>query len=131
MNMPRARCLAGLAGAIAWSVVLSEVTNADAIPDAVTASPEIYKVLAENAQLRVIEAEWQPGARDEFHAHTGARAILYANDCKLRVYLSDGTARHASPRGGRARVSETPVVSHSVENVGEEPCKMWIVESRL
>ena len=29
MNMPRARCLAGLAGAIAWSVVLSEVTYID------------------------------------------------------------------------------------------------------
>ena len=47
---------------------------AQAFPHSLVASPDIYKVIAENAQYRVIEVNWQPGQRDVMHSHP-ARAI--------------------------------------------------------
>lgn len=34
---------------------------ADEVPPSYTASPEVYKVLAENDEMRVVLATWQPG----------------------------------------------------------------------
>ncbi len=37
---------------------------AQTVPHSLIASPEIYKVIAENEQYRVIEVTWKPGQRD-------------------------------------------------------------------
>ena len=42
---------------------------ADTAPRSATASPDVYKVLAEDKEMRVILATWQPGQRDQWHAH--------------------------------------------------------------
>ncbi len=102
---------------------------AENAPSAPEASPDVYKVLSESDQMRVIEATWNPGQRDKFHSHPGNRASIYITDCKLRLSKPDGTYRDASPKKGKARArSNKPVKSHSAQNIGNEVCKIILVE---
>ncbi len=102
---------------------------AEDTPSGPEASPEVYKVLAENDQMVVIEATWKPGQKDEMHSHLGDRASIYLTDCTLRLTNPDGTYRDASPKGGTARVrSGKPVAAHTAHNTGDQECKIIIVE---
>ena len=102
---------------------------AEDAPPAPVAAPQVYKIIAENDQFRVIEATWQPGQEDNFHSHPGDRVALYQMDCKLRATMPDGTSREASPKGGTARISKVkPVSSHKVKNIGDKACVIRIVE---
>ncbi len=56
---------------------------AECAPTAPEASPDIYTILAENDQFRVIEAIWQPVQEDNFHSHPADRVSLYQTNCKL------------------------------------------------
>ena len=101
----------------------------DTAPPAHVASPEVYRILAENDQFRVIEATWQPGQEDDYHSHTPDRVSLYQTDCKLRLTNSDGSSRVAEPRAGTAKArSGKPVKSHKAKNLGDEICIIRIVE---
>ena len=62
----------------------------DTAPPANVASPDVYKVLAENDQFRVLEATWQPGQEDNYHSHPADRVSLYRTDCTLRLTSIDG-----------------------------------------
>ena len=37
--------------------------------DAVAVNPDIYKVLFENEEIRVLELTWEPGEREAMHSH--------------------------------------------------------------
>jgi len=101
----------------------------DDAPTAPDASPDIYKVLAENAQFRVIEATWQPGQEDNFHSHPADRVSLYQTNCKLQLTNSDGTNRVGNPKAGTAKArTGKPVKSHKAKNIGDGICIIRIVE---
>ena len=40
-----------------------------AIPDAVSAAPDIYQVLRENDRIRVLDVRLKPGASSPMHSH--------------------------------------------------------------
>lgn len=99
------------------------------VPSAPEISPDVYKVLAENDQWRVIEATWQPGQEDNFHYHPADRVSLYITDCKLRLSKPDGTYRDANPKAGTAKArTGKPVKSHKAKNIGDKVCTLRIVE---
>jgi hypothetical protein len=98
-------------------------------PPAHEASPEIYKILAENDQFRVIEAIWQPGQEDNFHSHPADRVSLYQTNCTLQLTNSDSTSRIGKPKAGTAKVrTGKPVKSHKAKNIGDQVCVIRIVE---
>lgn len=102
---------------------------AEDVPSAPVASPDVYKVIAENDQFRVIEATWQPGQEDNFHSHPADRVSLYQTDCKLRLTKADGTYRDAKPKAGTAKArTGKPVKSHKAKNIGDNVCVIRIVE---
>ena len=98
-------------------------------PVASKASPDVYKVIAENNQFRVLEATWKPGQKDNFHSHPPDRVSLIHTNCKLRFTKPDGTYRDGSPKAGKA-IARTgkPVGSHSAQNIGDKICVIRIVE---
>lgn len=102
---------------------------AENAPPAPEASPDVYKVLAENDQWRVLEATWQPGQEDDLHSHPADRVSLFLTDCRLRLSKPDGTFRDATPKAGtaKARTGE-PVRAHKAKNIGDKVCVMNIVE---
>jgi hypothetical protein len=115
---------------LALSMVFSTTVSADEnAPTAPEASPDIYKILAENEQWRVIQATWQPGQEDNLHSHPADRVSLFTTDCMLRLTKPDGTFRDATPKAGtaKARTGE-PVKAHTAKNMGDKACVMTIVE---
>ena len=98
-------------------------------PSGPKAAPDVYKILAENAQWRVIEGTWQPGQEDNFHSHPADRVSLIRTDCKLHISKPDGTFRVAAPKAGRVIVrTGKPVASHKAKNIGQSVCIVRIVE---
>jgi len=104
---------------------------AQAEPRSFKASPEVYKVLAENEQYRIIEATWKPGQRDAWHSHGKVVATynLSSAGCTFRLHTPDGKFAERKTRAGMARIS-TGAPSHYFENIGKTECKTILFESK-
>lgn len=99
------------------------------IPSAPEASPDVYKIIAENEQFRVIEATWKPGQEDNYHYHPADRVSLYPINCKLRLSKPDGSYKDVTPKAGSAKVrTGKPVTSHKAKNIGDKTCVLRIIE---
>jgi hypothetical protein len=115
--------------ALASSLVGAAVAFGEGVPSAPEASPDVYKVLAENDQFRVIKATWQPGQEDNFHSHPADRVAIPETDCQLRLSKPDGSYRDATPKAGKAIVrSGKPVKSHKAKNTGDNVCVILMIE---
>ena len=102
---------------------------AEDAPDAATASPEVYKIIGENDQWRVLEATWQPGQEDNFHSHPADRVSLIQTDCKLQFTMPDGTTQVREPKAKGVTVrTGKPMPSHKAMNIGDDVCVIRIVE---
>lgn len=118
------------------SVMTATVCTAFCIPFAAQAeevlpsyqtSPEIYKVIAENDEMRVILATWPAGFRDKIHSHPKSHAAYSLTDCHRKLHKPDGTVDDKELKAGSARIA-APVKAHSFENVGTKACQMVLVE---
>ena len=123
-------CLtASLSIVIAGGLAVPASALADDAPSADKASPEIYKLLAENDQFRVILATQKPGQRDAQHSHLVA--VHYRmTDCKFRVYGPDGKAMNEGEVKAGSVLLGKAVSSHSFENIGTSDCVNLIAERK-
>ena len=129
MELSVRRTWATLAGASVIALLLlgaAASASAQPQPRSFVASPDIYKVIAQNEQYKVIEVVWKPGQRDVLHSHP-ASAVYYLNDCSLRVHRQDGSAMEAKPKAGAAIV-QSPIAGHVLENIGAADCKLIMFE---
>ncbi len=118
-----------IALAFASSLAFAAPVAAQQEPPSYQASPDIYKVIAENEHFRVIQAHWKPGERDAWHSHAGPGVLYWLTDCNSRNYSPNGKFREGTSKKGS--VGFFPVVtSHSVENTGASDCEMVIVEPK-
>jgi beta-alanine degradation protein BauB len=125
----RKQAYPAIALAFASSLALAAPAAAQQEAPSYQASPDIYKVIAENEHFRVIEAHWKPGQRDAWHSHAGPGVLYRLTDCDSRNYLPNGKILEGSSKKGS--VGFFPVVaSHSVENTGASDCEMVIVEPK-
>jgi hypothetical protein len=106
----------------------ASVAYAQEVPESHVASPEIYKILAEDEKFRIIEATWRPGQRDVWHSHPTAYQY-HVNDCAIRITMRDGSSRVANPKSGTSRIAE-PVESHFAENIGTSDCTIVFFEPK-
>lgn len=100
--------------------------QAQPLPRSFVASPDIYKVLAQNEQFKVIAVTWQPGQKDVLHSHP-ANGVYYLTDCSIRIHAPDGTFRDAQPKAGFAVVQQ-PIPGHVLENTGKSECRLVMFE---
>lgn len=128
MSTPRRNSLARatLVIPLALAALTAGPVLAQVIPRSFEASPDIYKVVAENGQYRVIAVTWKPGQRDQMHSHP-ANAVYYLTDCSVRVHMPDGSFRDYKPRAGAAFV-QAPIPGHILENTGTSECKIVMFE---
>lgn len=110
------------------ALALPGAAMAQAQPRSFEASPEIYKVIAQNADYKVIEVTWKPGQKDQLHSHPAA-AVYHLTDCMLRGTLPDGKSGEARPRAGMATV-QAAILGHTVENIGTTDCKLIMFEPK-
>lgn len=96
------------------------------LPRSFAVSPDIYKLVAQNDQYKVIAVTWKPGQKDVLHSHP-ANAVYYLTDCTLRIHAQDGSFRDAKPKAGAAIV-QAPIPGHVLENIGATDCRLVMFE---
>ena len=94
-------------------------------PDMV--SPDVYKVLLENEDVKVLEAVFAPGQSDNMHDHNPMTAYVLEGG-KAQITLPDGTVNEREIPSG-ASVYANKGQRHKVKNIGENPMKIILVES--
>lgn len=112
--------------ALSLSLLTLASAHAQQPPRSFVASPDIYKVLAENEQYKVIAVTWKPGQKDVLHSHP-ANAVYYLTDCSLRIQAQDGSFREVKPKAGAAIV-QASIAGHVLENVGLTECRLIMFE---
>jgi hypothetical protein len=120
-----------LATAIGFGLVAGVTTGASAQQAEPTykADPEVYKVIFEDENFRVIEAFRKKGVHDKPHSHPLPSVVYYVTDCTTKQYNPDGKTTDNVRKAGTAGAAPvTP--SHSAENTGDADCKQIFVEKK-
>jgi hypothetical protein len=95
--------------------------------DPVKVAPDIYKVLLENDQVRVLEIRMKPGGKSPMHSHPAF--IIYSfTDSKTRFTTPEGKTNEMEIKAGEAAWSEA--VTHAVENVGRTQSYVLNIEMK-
>lgn len=94
--------------------------------DPVTVSPESFRVLLDNDQVRVVEYVLQPGQRDAWHTHP-PKVSYVVDGGTLRITTEDGQSFLTEEQSGSA-VWMDALGLHFAENVGETPVRIVLVE---
>jgi beta-alanine degradation protein BauB len=84
--------------------------------DPVKTSPNYYKVLLENDQVRVLEYRLKPGEKEPMHSHP-AGVVYVLSDAKAKFTYPDGRTEEKSASAGETIWREP--TTHAVENVGD------------
>ena len=91
--------------------------------------PSVYKVIFEDANFRVIEANRGPGVKDKPHGHPLPSIVYSVTDCKTKLTGADGKTRENISKAGTA--SAVPIIpSHTAENIDKTNCKQVFVEKK-
>lgn len=93
--------------------------------DALKADPAHYKVVFENASVRVLRINYAVGAKSNVHQHPDA-IVIPMTDAKVRFTMPDGKAEDRDLAAGLAMY--TPAVTHTPENIGKGPIEGLLVE---
>ena len=107
------------------------IAAAQEAPRSFVASPDIYRVVAGNEQLRLVLVlvSWGPGQRDKPHSHPPYVAYLLT-DCSLRFTTADGQSTDVQGSAGSPFSTRDAIVSHTVENIGKSECRLIMVEPK-
>lgn len=93
--------------------------------DAVKVAPTHYKVLVDNASVRVLKIEYAPGEKSAMHQHPDSIVVpLVAS--KVRFTLPDGKTQDNDLANESAMY--TPAATHSPTNVGTTRVDAILVE---
>jgi quercetin dioxygenase-like cupin family protein len=93
--------------------------------DPVKVDPQHYKVVLENASVRVLRISYAPGAKSVMHQHPEA-IVIPLSDSKVRFHMADGKSEENSMASESAMYS--PAGTHSPENIGSGPVNAILVE---
>ena len=95
--------------------------------DPVEISPNNYKVILENGNVRVLEMNLKVGEKDEVHSHP-SETVYFVAGSKVRVTMPDGETAEMDPPDGFVMYHEE--WTHQVENIGTADLKAIVVESK-
>ena len=112
------------AGAFALGAGVSRALP-QAVPDAVTAAPNLYAVAYENDAVRILRVEYAPADRSSMHHHPASCSIII-NTQSWESMDPDGDVFPAFADAGMFACEDG--YSHSMENIGEEPAGLFVIE---
>jgi len=93
--------------------------------DPVKIDPAHYKIVMENASVRVLKIDYAPGAKSPMHQHPDSIVIPLVSS-KVVFTMPDGTKQDADLANESALY--TPAGTHSPANVGTERINALLVE---
>ena len=98
-------------------------------PPSYQADPDVYKVIFEDQNFRVIASSRKKGVHDKIHSHPLPSIVYNVTNCKTRLHPTDDKTMDIVSNAGTAQaVPITP--SHSAENVGPDDCQSIFVERK-
>ena len=100
---------------ILLSLLVVQCTPAHA-QDPLKTSPQYYKVLLENDQVRVLEYRLKAGEKESVHSHP-AGVVYVLSGAKLKFSYPDGRTEERTAATGET-IWRDPT-THAVENVGD------------
>jgi quercetin dioxygenase-like cupin family protein len=109
---------------ISFLAVLCTTAHAQ---DPVKTSPQYYKVLLENDQVRVLEYRLKAGEKEPMNSHP-AGVVYVLRGAKLRFSYPDGRTEERSAASGET-IWRDPT-THSVENVGDTEAHAIAIDLR-
>ena len=93
--------------------------------DAIKAAPNIYKVVQENAKVRILDVRMKPGDKTEMHSHPAVVACAITGG-KFKFTSPDGQSMEIELDSGTAMYMDA--VEHATENVGTTDGHVILVE---
>lgn len=93
--------------------------------DALKADPAHYKVVFENASVRILKIDYAVGAKSKVHQHPDA-IVIPMNDSTVRFTMADGKSEERDMAAGSAMY--TPAITHTPENIGKNRIDGLLVE---
>jgi beta-alanine degradation protein BauB len=100
----------------------------NAAPDALVASPEVYKRVFEDEHVRVLLATWAPGQKDDVHSHPELAAYALT-PIHSKVHEDKGSP-HELVREAGSGVFQDPVKSHRHENIAKATAQLVLFEPK-
>lgn len=116
--------LFGVALATAAFVLSSEVASS---MDPVKISPQYYKVLLENDQVRVLEYHLKPGEKEPMHSHPAGIVYTFSNG-RMKATLPNGEVHESDRKAGEVTWRDS--TTHAVENPGTTEVHALAVEMK-
>ena len=126
MNATRLKALSVLTLLVAPAATPAIAQDIPRQVDALTASPNNFRLIVENDQVRVLEYNLLPGQKDRRHTHPQRVAHVIAEG-KLRVGFPDGTHKDFDEIAGTSEWNG-PAPLHDTQNIGSTPIKILLVE---
>jgi quercetin dioxygenase-like cupin family protein len=93
--------------------------------DPVKVDPAHYKVVTENASVRVLKVDYAAGAKSPMHQHPDAIVVPLVTS-KVRFTMADGKTQDSELANESA--TYTPAGTHSSANVGTERIDALLIE---
>jgi hypothetical protein len=98
-------------------------------PPTYQGDPDVYRVIFEDQNFRVIASTRKKGVHDKVHSHPLPSVVYNMNDCVTRLYAADGKTTDVTGKAGTA--TPVPIApSHSAENIGPTDCETIFVERK-
>ena len=112
-------------------LVTATVALGQSSPPTHQADPDVYKLIFEDQNFRVIDSVRKNGVHDKLHSHPVPFVVYYVTDCKTQLYGPDGkpVGPPIEAKAGTAR-SVPAIHAHSAENVGNGDCHEIFVEHK-
>lgn len=126
------RSTISIAAASMLSLLVPAVAPAEPPPatagpvDGLVSSPENFKLLLENENVRVLQYSLPPGARDHWHTHP-PRVGYVLSGAKIRVTRADGSHEDYDEKTGDIYWGEFSKL-HDTLNTGTTPYVALLVE---
>ena len=95
--------------------------------DPVKVDPAHYKLVSENAEVRVLKFHYGPHEKSVMHAHPDLVAV-FLTDMNVKMTLPDGKSEEQSGKAGDARWE--PAGTHLPENLTDKPIEGILVEMK-
>ena len=107
------------------AIVLAALPLAAAAQDVLKVDPGHYKILIDNAAVRVLKVAVSPGSKSPMHSHPDAM-LVSLQDSTARFTLPDKTTQDSVI--GKETAVYTPATTHASANVGTTPVDALLVE---
>lgn len=111
------------------AICLATVTLAQTAPATFQGDPDVYKVIYEDQNFRIVESVRKVGVRDKPHGHPLPSVVYNLTDCQSRQYAPDGKTSDNAVKAGI--VTPIPIIaSHEAENTGTIDCRQLFIERK-